>query len=66
MNIKEIEFRLVVDLTDEQRRHYFNNPEQIIGKQVTIQYFETTKNKRGEESLRFPVMKCIYEGIRDF
>jgi len=50
----------------EQRRHYFNNPEQIIGKQVTIQYFETTKNKRGEESLRFPVMKCIYEGIRDF
>jgi len=50
----------------EQRRYYFNNPDQIIGKQVTIQYFETTKNKRGEESLRFPVIKAIYDEKRDF
>lgn len=50
----------------EQRRHYFQNPNEIIGKTVTVQYFETTKNKRGEESLRFPVMKGIYETARDF
>ena len=31
----------------EQRRHYFNNPEQIIGKQVTVQYFEETTNQNG-------------------
>ena len=50
----------------EQRRYYFNNPNEIIGKTVTIQYFETTKNKRGEESLRFPVIKAIYDEKRDF
>jgi DNA ligase-1 len=50
----------------EQRRHFFKNPNEIVGKTVTVQYFETTKNKRGEESLRFPVMKGIYEGIRDY
>lgn len=50
----------------EQRRHYFNNPEQIIGKQVTVQYFEETTNQNGTHSLRFPVIKAIYETARDF
>ena len=50
----------------EQRRRYFNNPEQIIGKQVTVQYFEETTNQNGTHSLRFPVIKAIYETVRDF
>ena len=50
----------------EQRRHYFQNPDQIIGKQVTIQYFEETANQNGTHSLRFPVIKAIYETKRDF
>ena len=50
----------------EQRRHYFQNPNEIIGKQVTIQYFEETTNMNGTNSLRFPVIKAIYEGMRDF
>ena len=50
----------------EQRRHYFNNPNEIIGKQVTIQYFEETSNQNGTHSLRFPVIKAIYETVRDF
>jgi DNA ligase-1 len=50
----------------EQRRHYFNNPDQLIGKQVTIQYFEETTNQNGTNSLRFPVIKAIYETERDF
>jgi DNA ligase 1 len=52
--------------THEQKRYYFENPNEILGKTITVQYFETTKNERGEESLRFPVMKGIYEGLRDF
>lgn len=52
--------------THEQKRYYFENPNEILGKTITVQYFETTKNERGEESLRFPVMKGIYEGPRDF
>ena len=50
----------------EQRRYYFNNPNDIIGKQVTIQYFEETTNQNGTNSLRFPVIKAIYETKRDF
>ena len=50
----------------EQKRYFFENPDQILGKTITVQYFETTKNDKGEESLRFPVMKGIYEGERTF
>ena len=50
----------------EQRRHYFQNPDQIIGKQVTVQYFEETTNQNGTNSLRFPVIKAVYETKRDF
>jgi len=50
----------------EQKRYYFENPHEILGKQITVQYFETTKNDRGTESLRFPTVKAIYETKRDF
>jgi DNA ligase-1 len=49
----------------EQKRHYYEHPEEIIGKQITVQYFETTKNDKGTESLRFPTVKAIYENGRD-
>jgi DNA ligase-1 len=49
----------------EQKRYYFEHPEEIIGKQITVQYFETTKNDKGTESLRFPTIKAIYENGRD-
>jgi DNA ligase-1 len=52
--------------SQKQRRHYFQNPNEIIGKQVTIQYFEETTNMNGTNSLRFPVIKAIYETVRDF
>lgn len=49
----------------EQRRLYKENPDAILGKQVTIQYFEMSTNMKGTESLRFPTFKAIYDGIRD-
>jgi len=49
-----------------QRRHYFLHPEEIIGKEITVQYFEETTNQNGGHSLRFPVFKAVYEGKRDF
>lgn len=45
--------------TDEQRNYYFNNPNEIIGKIVTVKYKEETKNKNGGASLQFPVVQCI-------
>jgi len=50
----------------EQKRYYFENPNEILGKQVVVQYFEETKNDRGTISLRFPVIKAIYETKRNF
>lgn len=52
--------------SQEQRRYYYDNPNEIIGKTVTIQYFEETENQDGGYSLRFPVIKGIYETGRDF
>ncbi len=50
----------------EQRRKYFAHPEEIIGKTVTVQYFEETQNQHGGYSLRFPVIKAVYDDERDF
>lgn len=41
--------------SDEQRDYYFNNPNEIVGKIVTVKYKEATTNKNGGESLQFPV-----------
>ena len=48
--------------TIDERRKYYKNPEEILGKTITVQYFEETTDQFGENSLRFPVMKGIYEG----
>lgn len=50
----------------EQKRYFFKNPNEILGKTITVQYFEETTDQNGEHSLRFPVMKGIYETVRDF
>ena len=49
----------------DERKKYFKNPELLMGKTVTIQYFEESKNKDGEYSLRFPVLKHVYENERN-
>lgn len=52
-------------LSKEQRIEWFKDPSQIIGKTITVQYFEETQSKSGEYSLRFPVLKYVYENGRD-
>ena len=51
--------------TVKQRRRFYKHPEEIIGKVVTVQYFEETKNKNGGYSLRFPVVKYIHGEERE-
>ena len=50
--------------TQEQRIKY--TTENIIGKTITVQYFEETKNIKGGLSLRFPTVKHIYDNGRDY
>ena len=49
----------------EQRIKYQANPEQLLGKIITVQYFEETKNQEGGLSLRFPTVKHVYENGRN-
>lgn len=53
-------------LSKEQRLAWFKDPSLIIGKTVTVQYFEESKNKNDDKlSLRFPVLKHVYENGRN-
>lgn len=53
-------------LSKEQRIGWYGRPDEIIGKVITVQYFEETKDsKTGEYSLRFPVLKYVYENGRN-
>jgi len=49
--------------TQEQRLKYAHAD--IVGKTITVQYFEETKNDKGGISLRFPTVKHIYDGERN-
>lgn len=49
--------------SQDQRIKYMT--ENIIGKLITVQYFEETHNDKGGISLRFPTVKHIYDGNRD-
>ena len=62
---KGCEVHVGTGITKEQRIYYAQHPEELIGKTVTVQYFEETKNQNGGYSLRFPALKCIYEQGRD-
>lgn len=52
-------------LSLEQRKRWYKHPEEIIGKTVTIKYFSEIQDKNGCYSLRFPILKYIYENKRD-
>jgi DNA ligase-1 len=53
-------------LSKEQRIGWLQNPNEIIGKTITVQYFEETQDsKTGEYSLRFPVLKYVYDDGRN-
>jgi DNA ligase 1 len=49
----------------EQRREYHADPSKIVGKTITVQYFEESKNQNGDYSLRFPVIKHVFNDGRD-
>lgn len=52
-------------LSLEQRKRWYEHPEEIIGKIATIKFFEETLDQNGNPSLRFPVLKTVYGNERD-
>lgn len=52
-------------ISKAQRLRWYKHPEEIVGKTITVQYFEETQDsKTGAISLRFPVLKHVYENGR--
>lgn len=51
--------------SDEERVKYWQNPELILGKIVTVGYFEVSKNQGGGYGLRFPTWQSIIRDDKD-
>jgi DNA ligase-1 len=49
--------------THDQRLQYMDGS--IVGKIITVQYFEETKNDKGGISLRFPTVKIVHGNKRE-
>lgn len=52
-------------LTKEQRKDWCVNMDHIIGKTICVKYFQESKDKEGNFSLRFPTLKYVYENGRN-
>lgn len=50
--------------TINERRQYFADPSQIVGKTITVSYFEETIDQDGKNSLRFPIFKWNHGLVR--
>jgi DNA ligase-1 len=48
----------------DQRQEFYANPKKILGKIITVQYFEETQNQDGGISLRFPTFKFLHGSVR--
>ena len=55
---KECNVEVGTGLSDSDRRTIFNNPELVVGKVITVRYFEVSKDSKNDMySLRFPSWK---------
>ena len=52
--------RVVSGLTWQEKVEYGKNPQQLIGKQVTVKHYGATQDNTGAYSLRHPTVKAIY------
>jgi len=44
----------------DERKAFYKDPTEIVGKTITVQYFGESVNKAGKTSLRFPTVKAIH------
>jgi len=50
--------------TIDQRQDFHKNPDKILGKIITVQYFQESRNQDGGISLRFPTFKFLHGSVR--
>lgn len=47
--------------SDELRKLYWSNKEEIVGRVVQVKYKTESKNKQGGVSMQFPIFQCVRE-----
>jgi len=57
---KNYNVRVGSGFTIDQRQDFYKSPNKILGKTITVQFFEETRNQNGEISLRFPTFKVLH------
>ena len=59
---KGFEVKVGSGFTDEDRKYFWNNQNELLGRVITVQYFEETTNKKDNSlSLRFPIYRELRE-----
>lgn len=62
VDYKGFEVKVGSGFTDKDRKYFWNNQNELLGRVITVQYFEETTNKKDNSlSLRFPVYKELRE-----
>lgn len=62
VDYKGFEVKVGSGFTDEDRKYFWNNQNELLGRVITVQYFEETTNKKDNSlSLRFPVYRELRE-----
>jgi DNA ligase-1 len=64
INHKGYPVRVGSGFSIDQRQEFYQNPKNILGQIITVQYFEETKNQDGGISLRFPTFKFLHGSVR--
>lgn len=66
INHKGSQVQVGSGFTIEERKHYYRNIGELMGKIINVQFFEESRDKHGNHSLRFPVFKAVYGTTREF
>ena len=61
---KGYDVRVGSGFTIDQRQEFYQRPENILGKIITVQYFAESQNQEGGLSLRFPTFKFLHGSAR--
>lgn len=56
---KGFEVRVGSGFSDADRKHFWSNPEDVVGHIVSVKYKEETSNKDGGISIQFPVFEAV-------
>lgn len=56
---KGFEVRVGSGFSDVDRKHFWGNPENVVGHIVSVKYKEETSNKDGGVSIQFPVFETV-------